>query len=105
MSKRKNFNELREKLRANPEARAKVDQYRLAMHDALALADLREARHVTQAALAHEFGSTQENISRVEHQEDVYVSTLRRYVAGLGGHLEIRAIFSDQTVMLEAPHS
>jgi hypothetical protein len=101
MRGRKNFNELRAKLRANPEARAKVEQYRLAMRDALALADLREAREVTQSQVASIMGVTQANVSRVEHQEDVYLSTLRGYVASLGGHLEVRAVFPDQTVTLD----
>ncbi len=100
MSTRKNFNELRKELRADPEARARIEQYRHAMRDALALSDLRQARHATQAAVAHTLGVTQANISRVEHQEDVYLSTLRQYVAALGGELEVRAVFPDETVTL-----
>ena len=100
MSKTKNFNELRKQLRADPKARARIEQHRLAMRDALALADLRQARHATQAEVAHTLGVSQANISRVEHQEDVYLSTLRQYVAALGGELEIRAVFPDETVTL-----
>jgi DNA-binding XRE family transcriptional regulator len=105
VTKRKNFDELRQKLRSDPEAAAQVEQYRLAMRDALALADLRTARHATQAAVAQELGVTQANVSRVEHQEDVYLSTLRQYVAALGGALEVRAVFPDETVTLDVAGS
>lgn len=100
MSKTKNFNELRKQLRADPKARARIEQHRLAMRDALALSDLRQARHATQAEVARTLGVSQANISRVEHQEDVYLSTLRLYVSALGGELEIRAVFPDETVTL-----
>jgi hypothetical protein len=105
MSGRKNFDELRHKLRSDAGARVKVDQYRHVMKDALALADLREERRVTQQEVADKLGISQPNISRVEHQEDVYLSTLRGYVDVLGGHLEVRAVFSDQTVTLDVPAS
>jgi DNA-binding XRE family transcriptional regulator len=105
MSKRRNFDELRERLRADPEARARVEQYRHAMRDALALSDLRQARHATQAAVARSLGVSKANVSRVEHQEDVYLSTLRQYVSALGGELEIRAVFPDETVTLDVARS
>lgn len=36
--------------------------------------------------------------------EVVYLSTLRRYVAALGGELEVNAVFPDRTVTLVAAH-
>jgi hypothetical protein len=36
----------------------------------------------------------------VEHERDVDLSTLRAYVEALGGHLELRAVFPDQTITL-----
>jgi Phage derived protein Gp49-like (DUF891) len=56
MSGRKNFDELRHKLRSDAGARVKVDQYRHVMKDALALADLREERRVTQQEIADKLG-------------------------------------------------
>ena len=35
--------------------------------------------------------------------DDLYVLTLRDYVEALGGRLEIRAVFPDQTVSLAVP--
>ena len=71
------------------------------MRDVLALSRLREERGVTQQELAEQMRVTQANISRVEHQEDLYLSTLRNYVEALGGKLEIHAVFDDQTVDLD----
>jgi DNA-binding XRE family transcriptional regulator len=104
MSGHKNFRILREKLeerlQADPEARLRVEEYRRAMRDALALADLRESRGVTQAELADVLEVSQANVSRVEHKDDLYLSTLSKYVAALGGRLELTAVFPDQTVRL-----
>lgn len=55
-------------------------------------------------ALAIEAARTSSpTVSRIEREEDVYLSTLRRYVAALGGELEINAVFPDRTVSLVAP--
>ena len=43
---------------------------------------------------------TQANISRIERQEDLKLSTLERYIEALGGRLEVRAVFDDGDVLL-----
>jgi hypothetical protein len=43
---------------------------------------------------------TQENVSRIEHAEDAYLSTLERYVRALGGRLELNAVFPDKVIPL-----
>jgi DNA-binding XRE family transcriptional regulator len=96
----KKFEQLRAPIRANPERRARVEQYKRAIEDALALAELRESRHVTQQEVAEALGVSQANVSRIEHQDDVYLSTLSNYVAALGGYLEIRAVFPEGSVSL-----
>jgi transcriptional regulator with XRE-family HTH domain len=70
------------------------------MLDALALAELRSQRGVTQQDVAGKLRVTQANISRIEHEEDLYLSTLRGYVAALGGELEVNAVFPDGKVAL-----
>ena len=42
----------------------------------------------------------QASISKLERQDDVLVSTLRRQVEALGGQLEVRARFPDHAVVL-----
>jgi hypothetical protein len=98
-TKTKSFNELRERSRRrDPSWGVNVAEHRRAMVDALALADLRQARHVTQVQLAEELGISQGNVSRLEGRSDVYLSTLRSYVEALGGHLEIAAVFGSERV-------
>jgi DNA-binding Xre family transcriptional regulator len=95
--KTRNFNELREQARRrDPDWDEQVAERQRAMEDALALADLRRTRHVTQVQLAEELGISQGNVSRLEGRSDVYLSTLRSYVQALGGHLEIAAVFDDE---------
>ncbi len=96
-TKTRNFNELREQARRRDLGwDEQVAERRRAMEDALALADLRRSRHVTQVQLAEELGISQGNVSRLEGRSDVYLSTLRSYVQALGGHLEIAAVFDDE---------
>ncbi len=101
MSGHKPFKKLSEQLQSTPEGRAAVEQEKRILHDVRALAALREARGVTQSELARAWETSQANVSRVEREKDVYLSTLRRYVEALGGRLEITAVFPDQTVPLD----
>jgi len=101
MSRRGSFKELKAPIEADPSRRARVDERKHAMRDVLALAALRASREVTQEGLADALGVSQPNISRIEHQDDAYLSTLRSYVEALGGRLEVRAVFDDQTVELD----
>lgn len=84
-------------------ARKSFRTERQAMHDAVALADLRERRGFTQADIARALQVTQGNVSQVEHKEDLYLSTLVRYVQALGGRLELNAVFPDGVVHLTTP--
>jgi len=64
------------------------------------LGDLRVAHTVTQQQLADLMEVRQASISKFERQDDILVSTLRRYVEALGGRLEVRARFPDHAVVL-----
>jgi len=103
-TKTRNFNELREQARQHdPDWDEQVAERQRAMEDALALADLRRSRQVTQVQLAEELGIAQGNVSRLEARSDIYLSTLRSYVQALGGHLEIAAVFDDDKRYPVAP--
>jgi DNA-binding XRE family transcriptional regulator len=97
---RENFKSLSENARQDPKRSARIDAYKRAIRDGLALGELREGRGDTQAAVAEKLGTSQANVSRIERQDDLYLSTLSGYVAALGGRLELRAVFDDQTVDL-----
>ena len=57
------------------------------------LAELRRARKLTQEQLASAMQVSQAQVSRVENQTDLYLSTLRAYIEALGGELQIRVTF------------
>ena|SRR5438445_1952870 len=100
MPRTRNFKELTAKIDADPRRRARVDRYKRAALDAMKLADLREGRELRQTDVAQVLGVSQANVSRLEGESDVYLSTLRNYVKALGGSLEIQAVFPDQRVSL-----
>jgi transcriptional regulator with XRE-family HTH domain len=100
MTKTKPFAELAEKVKADPVRRERIAIGKRALEDALALAKLRAQQDKTQQEMAEILGVTQANISRIEHEEDLYLSTLRSYVAALGGELEVNAVFADGKVAL-----
>lgn len=78
----------------------KVAAYKRLMEAELALAEVRRRRGVSQATIAEALEVSQPNVSRIEQQDDVYLSTLARYVAALGGHLEVQAVFPEETITL-----
>jgi predicted transcriptional regulator len=55
---------------------------------------------VPQHELAWALGVAQSNISRIEHQDDPQISTVRRFVEALGGELVLRARIGDETIDL-----
>jgi transcriptional regulator with XRE-family HTH domain len=94
--RRKGFDELRKQIDTDPTRRANVEEHKTAM-----LSELRRKLDLTQAIVADRLDVTQENISQIERGEaDVRLSTLSRYVEALGGHLEVRAAFPEETVAL-----
>ena len=73
--------------------RAKVEQR---AQDLASLKDLRQAVEQTQEDLAATLGVGQDTISRIEQRSDMLLSTLRRYVEGMGGKLELVAQFPNR---------
>ncbi|MGA2163610.1 MAG: helix-turn-helix transcriptional regulator [Solirubrobacteraceae bacterium] len=95
-NKRKGFDELRKQIDADPARRARVEE-----HKATMLGELRRKLDLTQAIVADRLDVSQENVSQIERGEaDVRLSTLSRYIEALGGHLEVRAAFPQETVAL-----
>jgi len=102
--KTKKFADLAAPLYADPERRDRIAAEKQAVLAAMRLAELRESRGLTQLQLAEQLGVSQVNVSRIERAEDTQLSTISRYVQGLGGHLKLRAIFDDErTVALSLP--
>jgi predicted XRE-type DNA-binding protein len=109
--KRRNFRILREclekRLEADPGPREGYETERQAMHDALSLAAVHEQVGVTQVELAGALHVSQGNVSQLERKQDLYLSTLTRYVEALGGRLEMHVVFPDRALRIrvggEAP--
>jgi transcriptional regulator with XRE-family HTH domain len=66
----------------------------------MALAELRQARALSQEELARVLGVKQPAVAKLEKRADMYVSNLRRYVEAMGGTLEITAKFPGATVTI-----
>ncbi len=62
----------------------------------MTLRELRHARKLTQVRVAKKLGITQDSVSRLEKRSDVLLSTLRKTVEAMGGHLSLVAEFPDR---------
>jgi DNA-binding transcriptional regulator YiaG len=90
------FSELRREVEARPGSRERLAGLRAETLEEVHLFELRHAEAVSQAELAGRLNVTQGAISKLEHSEDVRVSTLRQYLDGLGARLELVAVFDDE---------
>ena len=66
----------------------------------MSLKDLRKARELTQERMAELLGIGQDGISRLEKRSDLLISTLRNYLARMGGQLELVVRFPDRPAVL-----
>ena len=97
------FNDVAAEIEANPERCARVDAYEREMREQIVvLRKLREHQRVSQYELAAALGMAQSNVSRIEHEDDPQVSTVRRFVEALGGELVLQARIGDETIDLQA---
>jgi transcriptional regulator with XRE-family HTH domain len=74
----------------------------------LTLRTLREAAGKTQQEVGEAAQINQADVSRLESRDtfdDCQVSTLQRYIAALGGQLELVAAFGDKRIILTGPKS
>jgi hypothetical protein len=58
--------------------------------------ELRRLRKLTQARLSKNLKIGQQGVSRIEKRSDLYLSTPRSYVEGVGGELMLIAGFPDR---------
>lgn len=71
------------------ERRVRVLQRASEIREELNLREIRRLRKLTQARLSKKLKIGQEGVSRIEKRSDLYISTLRGYVEGLGGKLKL----------------
>lgn len=80
-----------------PEVEAQIAAEKRAILRENALTKLRQHERVTQQELAAALGTTQVNVSRIEHADEPQLSTVRRFVEALGGTLVVQARIGDET--------
>ena len=93
---RTKFSDLRTEVEARPGSKERLARKRAETLEEIRLYELRHAQAVSQVELAGRLDVTQGAISKLEHSEDVRVSTLRQYLEALGARLELVAVFEDE---------
>ena len=78
------------------EERAEVFRRADEIRQQISLREVRRLRKLTQARLSKRLKIGQEGVSRIEKRTDLYLSTLRSYVEGLGGKLSLTVEFPDR---------
>lgn len=66
----------------------------------MALQEIRQNRHLTQQQIAGNLKLNQAALSKMENQSDIHVSTLRKIVTAMGGHLKLVAQFPDEEIVI-----
>ena len=94
----KPFSELRKKM--SPAAQRQSKKMAEKLLQKIALSELRRAKELSQEELSKRLHVEQPHVSRLEKRTDMYISTLRKYVEAVGGHLEIIARFPDGAVRI-----
>ena len=72
-----------------------IERQRAGEDRTVSLAELRRRAGKTQVDIAVALGVRQSDVSKLERRGDVRISTLRRYIAALGGELAIVVEFPD----------
>lgn len=96
------WSKITHKVDAHPDAAERRERSKRALDEEIAahersLAELRRARAFTQTTLAQALGVSQAQVSRIEHQADLYLSTLANYLHAMGGRLELVGVFDGET--------
>ncbi len=94
----RNFKELEAKM--SPERRARIEAMARETMAEMLLAEIRRQAGLTQVDLAAALGIKQPSLSKLECQDDMQISTLRRIIKALGGELELIANLPGGTVKL-----
>jgi transcriptional regulator with XRE-family HTH domain len=95
----KDFKQLQSKM--SPKARRRSEARANRMIREMALGELRVARQLTQEQLAAQLKVRQPAIAKLERRADMYLSTLRNVIEGMGGELDVRAVFPDGFVRIK----
>ena len=93
------FKNLIEKMPAERQHRIKQKAKNLKTQ--MAIGELRRALELTQEQVAGSLNVKQAAISKIEHQSDIYIGTLRKVLTAMGAELRIVAHFPDTDVEID----
>jgi transcriptional regulator with XRE-family HTH domain len=80
-----------------------VAQIEAELRLAAALTSLREEAGLSQRQLADAIGVSQPRVAAIERSRNVTLQVLEKYVAALGGRLEVRVVKGKKSIALVAP--
>ena len=82
--------ELRELIKTDITARRAYEEFQARIALQHSLAEMRKARNMTQGDVAMACGLSQQAVSRIEKCSGTTVTSLIRYLNGIGCHIEIK---------------
>jgi hypothetical protein len=77
-----------------------VEQRIAELRAEMTLAELRQARQLTQQTLSGTLNVGQAAVAKMERRTDMYVGNLRRFVEAMGGELDVIARFPEGSVKI-----
>ncbi len=98
MSGRNSFDTLRAGM--TPAQKKAVARKVKALRTDMTLAELRQARQLTQETLSGTLQVGQAAVAKMEKRTDMYVGNLRRFVEAMGGELDVVARFPEGSVKI-----
>lgn len=102
MSGHRSFNKLKDSM--SEKSKKRVEKKNKILRQEMALAEVRKAMALTQTDLAESLHIKQAALARLENRTDMYISSLRKYIAALGGELDIVARFPEGDVHIKKLH-
>jgi DNA-binding XRE family transcriptional regulator len=90
-----NYRHLHDRVTARPGADDRLAALREETLGEIGLFELRKALDLSQTDVAKGLSISQAAVSQLERSKDLRLSTLRRYLARLGAHLELVAVFDE----------
>jgi len=103
MPSSKSYQQLHDRVASRPGATERLAALREETLGEIGLYELRRALDRSQSDLAAALGISQSAVSQLERGEDIKVSTLRNYIARLGGSLQLVAVFDHGDTETEIP--
>jgi DNA-binding XRE family transcriptional regulator len=92
VAKLKTLSDVMARLPAKRRARIEAETAREAAQ-IMTLREVRKAFRMSQVSIAKALDMEQESVSRIERRADLLLSTMRKYVAAMGGDLKLVAEF------------